>query len=285
MNWMAPITYFAKRFIAGEALPEALKVIRKLNRIGFFTTFDHLGESVTNKDQALNATDMYLKMLNALDKMSLDKNISVKLSQIGIDIDLDFCEENLRKILIKAGKIDAFVRIDMEGSDYTTRTLDMIRKLHKDHKNIGAVLQAMLIRTHEDVLNMLDKNISMRLCKGAYKEPADIALQKTNEIRNQYISLAKSLLLSGIYHGIATHDEAIIKTIQQFSKEHMISKDNFEFQMLMGMQRRLAKKLIAEGYRVRIYVPFGSHWLPYMLRRLRERKENVWFIVKHLFER
>lgn len=281
---MKIISFLARRFIAGQTLFEALDVIRVLNKNGLFTTFDHLGESVNSIDETKKATNIYLSMLDALQREGLDKNISVKLTQIGLDISTDLCRQNLEAILTAAKNIGAFVRIDMEGSDYTTPTLDIIKSLHGRYNNVGAVLQAMLRRTPDDAMNLIQSNISIRLCKGAYKEPANIAFQNINEIRKQYLSLSKRLITSGIYNGIATHDDHLIEELKRFVLQQNVSKDAFEFQMLYGMRRKLQNSLIKDGWRVRIYVPYGTHWLPYMLRRLRERKENVWFFVKNFFK-
>lgn len=274
---------FAKKFIAGTKLDEALKFSAQLKSKGVNTTLDHLGEDVTNKEDARIAADQYIVMLKALKEKNLDKNVSLKLSQIGLKLDQNFCYENLKRIMDMAEKVGGFVRIDMEGSDTTTKSLDIISKIKRTRAvPIGIVLQAMLKRTPNDLVRLLDQDITVRLCKGAYKEPAHIAFQDMRDIRKQYIALAKRLITSGQFHGIATHDPILVEEIIKFAREQKISSDKFEFQMLLGIREKLQKKIIERGFKLRIYVPFGRAWLPYTWRRLRERKENIWFVVKSL---
>jgi proline dehydrogenase len=275
---------FARRFIAGITLTDALKTVSRLSRAGFHTTLDHLGEDVENKEEASEAANEYLIMLRALGERGLEKNVSLKLSQMGLGIDKNFCLQNLKSIVSAAETVGGFVRVDMEGSPTTDDTLDIIRSTKTSHNTpAGIVLQAMLKRTPDDLINMLENKITIRLCKGAYKENSEIAFTKMNDIRREFIALAKRLLTSGMYHGIATHDPKIISEIRRFAQEHGISKNSFEFQMLLGIRTRLQKKLVANGYRVRIYVPFGRSWLAYSLRRLREKKENLWFFASGFF--
>lgn len=277
---------FARRFIAGTTLSQALAVAAKLKSEGFATTVDHLGENVTSAADASRATEQYLVILKALKERGLDRNVSVKLSQLGVLIDRELCAKNLERIVAAAEEINGFVRVDMEGSNLTSAIIDQVKRAKKNRVTpVGVALQAMLKRTPEDEIGLLEKNTGIRLCKGAYKEPAEIAHQGAENVRREYGALAKRLLTSGIYHGIATHDVDMIEETLQFAKAQNISADRFEFQMLLGIRRRFAQRLIAEGWRVRIYIPFGNAWLPYMLRRLRERKENVWFVLKNLFVR
>lgn len=277
---------FAKRFVAGITLSEALKAVRRIEDSGFHTTLDYLGESVTTREEALAATEKYEVILRALKERSLETFVSVKLTQLGLDIDKAFCIENLGRIARVAEEVKGFVRVDMEGSPETEATLEAIRAIRTNRSvPIGGVLQAMLKRTPEDMVNLMQHEIPIRLCKGAYKEPPAIALRNMQEIRQQYLALAKRLILSGQYHAIATHDPWLVDRIKIFAKEQGIDASRFEFQMLLGIRPRLQRRIKNEGYRVRIYVPFGHAWLPYMLRRLRERKENMLFFVKHLFIR
>ena len=274
---------FVKRFVGGETLEEALAALKNLKAQGFFTTLDFLGESVRNEKEAQAATEEYIQSLKALKKEGLDCNISVKLTQLGLRIDENFTFENFMKIAKAAFEVGGFVRIDMEDSPYTAQTLRLVARVHKHHANVGAVLQGMLRRTPEDLVEMLKEKIRIRLCKGAYKEPPSIAFPDKQDVNRQYVTLMKRLLTSGIYHGIATHDEKIIEEAKRFAIQENISKDAFEFQMLLGIRNRFAKRLVDEGWKVRIYVPYGDFWFPYMTRRLSERKENIWFVIKNLF--
>lgn len=277
---------FARRFIAGTTLAEALDVTASLKAKGFLTTLDHLGESVASTREATAAADQYIIMLRALKERGLDRNVSLKLTQMGLSIDPTLCFENVKKIVAATEASQSFVRIDMEGSDVAQATLDMVVHLKQTRNTpIGIVLQAMLKRTPMDMVSLLERGISIRLCKGAYREPANVAWQQMVEIRHQYAALAKRLITSSGYHGIATHDPALISEIKAFAKTHKIAPDQFEFQMLLGIRPSLQKQIVAEGWRLRLYVPFGKAWLPYTWRRIRERKENLWFAVKSMFQR
>jgi len=278
------ITFFARRWIAGLTLSHALDVVEQLNRRGFHTTLDHLGEDVTNEAEANTSTDQYIAILHGLKERNLDRNVSVKLTQLGLAIDPDLCAKNLGRIVSAAVEVGGFVRVDIEGSQWTTKTFDVVKKVRTNVSPVGAAVQAMLKRSPDDVAALIDRDTPIRLCKGAYKEPADIAHLKHEDIVKHYIALMKRMLTSGIYHGIATHDEEIIEATKKFAKENKVGSDAFEFQMLMGMRRKLQQQLIDDGWRLRIYVPFGKRWLPYMLRRLREKRENFWFFVSHLFK-
>lgn len=282
----ALITPFAKRFAAGTTLAEAIEVVKRLEDQGFRTTLDHLGESVQSRDEAIRATEKYIVILKALKEKNLDTFVSVKLTQLGLDIDRELCVSNLKRIVEAAEKAKGFVRVDMEGSDETTATLEIIKELKTNRSvPLGAVLQAMLLRTPDDVMELMKREIPIRLCKGAYKEPAEIALQDMVEIRREFLSLAKRLMTAGGPPAIATHDIWLIDRVKAFAEKQGIDRTHFEFQMLYGIRRRLQRKIRDDGYAIRIYVPFGRAWLPYMWRRLRERKENMFFFVKHLFVR
>lgn len=280
MNILFP---FAKRFIAGQTLEAALPVVKRLHDEGFATTLDILGESVTNPDEARAAADEYCATLNILKERGLDVNMSLKLTQLGLDIGDELCFDNVAKILVEAGRLNGFIRVDMEGSKYTQKTLDMVHRWHGIYSKAGAVIQTMFRRSPKDVEDLLEKHIGIRLCKGAYKEPPDIAFPDKRDVDKQYEVLMKRLLGSGIYHGIATHDSKLIDKAKDFAASYGIGRDKFEFQMLMGIRRDLQHALIKDGWRVRVYVPYGRAWLPYVLRRMRERKENFWFVVKNLF--
>ena len=280
---MSFLLIFAKRFIAGQTLEEALPVVERLHNEGFGTTLDILGESVTNPNEARIVADEYCRILRELNKRGLETNMSLKLTQLGLDISNDLCFDNVAKILIEAGKTDGFIRVDMEGSAYTQKTLDMVKRWHVIYPNVGTVLQAMLRRTPQDVEGLLEEKTGVRLCKGAYKEPSDVAYQDKRDVDSQYEALMERLMASGIYHGIATHDERLIKKALAFAASYGIEKDKFEFQMLLGIRRDLQRQLLKDGWRVRIYVPYGRAWLQYTLRRLRERKENLLFVIKNLF--
>ena len=282
---MSFLFWFAKRFIAGCTLAQAINVLHSLKVKGFLTTVDHLGENVSNTEEAKQAADVYIEIINTLKKNRLENNVSVKLTQIGLDISRELCLENLKRVAEVARNANGFVRVDIEGSKYTSSTLDLVKEVKEMGLPVGAAVQAMLRRTPSDVVGLLENEITMRLCKGAYKEPVDIAYQKKDEVDRQYIALMKRLLTSGIYHGIATHNEKIISETKTFIKENRLKRDSFEFQMLLGIRPFLQEQLIANGWRLRIYVPYGNAWLPYVIRRLRERKENVWFVLKNLFRK
>ena len=281
---MSIITFFARRWIAGLTLAHALDVVEQLNRRGFFTTLDHLGEDVTNKEEADTSTDQYIAILHALKERNLDRNVSIKLTQLGLAIDPELCAKNLRRIVSAAVEVGGFVRVDIEGSQWTTKTFDVVKMVKTNVAPVGAAVQAMLMRSPDDVANLIDRDIPNRLSKVGYKESSMIAHQKHADTVKYYIALMKRMLTSGIYHGIATHDEEIIGAAKRFAEENHIARDAFEFQMLMGMRRKLQKNLIDDGWRLRIYVPFGKRWLPYMLRRLHEKRENMWFFISHLFK-
>lgn len=275
---------FAKRFIAGTTLSEALAVVSRLKSEGFLTTLDHLGEDVANVVESSASAEQYVVMLKALKERGCDRNVSLKLTQIGLRVDRGLCAKNLGRIVECAEEMGGFVRVDMEGSDMTDITLDIVSGVKKNRATpVGCVLQAMLRRTPADLVTAIERDTTVRLCKGAYKELAAIAYHNMRDIKRQYVSLAKRLITSNLYHGIATHDKTIIKEIAAFARENKISPENFEFQMLFGIKPKLQKKILAEGFKIRIYVPFGRAWLPYTWRRMRERKENLWFVVKNLF--
>ena len=278
MNILYP---FAKRFIAGEDLPTAMKSIQSLQTSGYLSTVDILGENTHRRDQAEQAQKSYLDLLNQVDKESLPMDLSLKVTQMGLDIDWELCKKNISEILNAAS--GHTVRFDIEGSDYTKQTINLCIELHETYRNLGQALQAYLYRTGGDVERLLDQGISIRLCKGAYKESATNAWTSMEDIRANFLTLAKVILKEGFLPAIATHDEYILTEILEFVKKENISPKSFYFEMLYGVRRDIHKALLDKGYQVRIYVPYGKSWLPYTLRRLTEKKGNILFVMRHLF--
>ncbi len=273
----------AWRFVAGEILDDAVRAVREANRLGIRGTLDLLGENTLSREDALNATREVVAMLDRLHAEKVGCNVSVKLTQLGLDLDAGFCEENLSRIVGRAAEYGSFVRVDMEDSHYTQRTLDIVFRVHGQMKNVGTVLQACLYRTEEDVTRLLAAGVSIRLCKGAYLEPSSVAFKKKRDTDANFLKLTRRLLESGIYHAIATHDEAIIREAKEFVRTKAIQKDRFEFQMLYGVRRDLQQLLVQEGYGMRVYIPYGKRWYPYFMRRLAERPANVLFILRNFF--
>jgi len=276
--------FLARRFVAGVDVESAIRVVRGLNENGLHATLDLLGENVRDRGQAERAVEAYATLLDRIATAGIDSDISVKLTQLGLDISEHFCEENMRRLLSRAAERRNFVWIDMEGSAYTQRTLDLFFRLFRTHPNVGVAIQAYLHRSEEDARRLADVGARVRVCKGAYKEPKTIAYRRMRDIRRNFLRLAEILFERGSEPAIATHDEQLIEAVQRLARERGITPDRFEFQMLYGIRPRLQERLVRQGYRVRIYVPFGTHWFPYFYRRLRERKENVWFVLKNLFE-
>lgn len=272
------------RFVAGDNIPEAVEAIRQLNRKRISATFDHLGESISSEAETRAEVAEYVRLLDEIDRNALDSNVSVKLTQLGLDIDPELCYENTRALVEDARRHQNFVRIDMEDSPRTDATLDIFRRLRSEFDNVGIVIQSYLYRSEEDIRDLLAIGARIRLCKGAYKEPESVAWPDKADVDANYIKLMKMLLDSPIYHGIATHDEKMIAATRQYAAERAIGSDHYEFQMLYGIRRDLQEKLIAEGYRMRVYVPYGDAWYPYFMRRLAERPANVWFILKNLMK-
>jgi proline dehydrogenase len=273
----------ATRFVAGETLEEALSVARKLNSEGITVTLDHLGESVNSLDEAAAARDVYLRALDALHSTGVQGNLSLKLTQFGLDLSEDECRSNVERLVSRASEIGNFVRVDMESSQYTDRTLSLVRDLFAKRHAVGTVIQAYLYRSKADVEDLCERRIRVRLCKGAYLEPAAAAFPKKQDVDDNYVELMKILLAHGTYPAIATHDERMIAATKMYALQSKIPRDRFEFQMLYGIRRDLQRKLAAEGYRLRLYVPFGKAWYPYYMRRLAERPANVFFILRNLF--
>lgn len=276
-------TGFARRFIAGETIEDAIAAARAVEARGMSHTLDHLGESVRTLSETENATRDYIRIIEKVAEAGLDRNLSLKLTQLGLDVDRAICVDNLRRILAAAERRGFFVRIDMESSQYTTATLEIFELVWKHgSRNVGVVLQSCLYRAGPDLARVNALGARVRLVKGAYREPKDVAYQAKADVDQAYLHLARRLLLEGHYPAIATHDEAILGEVRRFAAEHAIAPDRFEFQMLYGIRRDLQAALSAAGYRMRIYIPFGSEWFPYFMRRLGERPANVWFVVKNL---
>jgi proline dehydrogenase len=271
-----------QRFIAGEQLEPALAAVRDLNRLGITATLDHLGESITSEAATLHEVREYQAALQQLAAAQGNANISVKLTQLGLDIDEQLCLRNTRTLVEAAAEHGNFVRIDMEDSPKTDVTLRLFRTLRAEFANVGIVLQSYLYRTAQDLEDVLSIGSRVRLCKGAYDEGADVAFPEKSDVDANFIKLMQRLLTSGIYHGIATHDEAMIAATKAFVRQENLPLDTFEFQMLFGVRRDLQVRLVQEGYRVRVYVPYGEAWYPYFMRRLAERPANIWFVVKNL---
>ncbi len=272
---------FARRFVAGETVTEALAAVRELNAKGITASLDLLGESVSTEREARNARDEYLQLLDRIHESKLDANVSVKLTAMGLDIDHELNVAIMQDILGRARQYETFVRIDMEASSYTDVTLDLFeQRLYPAYKaNVGVVLQSYLYRTFADVEQMNTLRARVRLCKGAYKEPAKVAYPDKRDVDANYVKCMRELMLKGNYPGIATHDPAMINEAKRWAKEQGIAAERFEFQMLYGIRRDLQESLVKEGYRVRCYVPFGTQWYPYLMRRLAERPANVAFIT------
>jgi proline dehydrogenase len=271
----------SRRFVAGEKLEEAISVARTLNTAGMHVSLDHLGENVTVEQEAKSAARDFRGILDAIKSSGIDANISVKLTALGLDISRDLCEQNVRDILEHAQERQIFVRIDMEGSAYTEQTVDITLRMHQRFEHVGTVIQSCLYRSKKDVEQLVAQGVRVRLVKGAYKEPKTLAFQKKSEVDHNYEQLMLLLLLKGNYPALATHDEAVINAACRYARDHGISKDAFEFQMLYGIRRDLQAKLESQGYNVRIYVPYGSQWYPYLMRRMAERPANLVFVMSN----
>ena len=273
----------SSRFVAGETLEDALRVGRRINSEGIGLTLDHLGESITSLAEASQARDVYLHTLEAIHENSVRGNVSLKLTQFGLDHSSTECRQNVARLAEAAAKLGSFVRIDMESSEYTDRTLDLVEDLHSSYGCVGTVIQAYLYRSRKDVERLCVRRIPIRLCKGAYLEPASVAFPKKSDVDRNFIDLMKLLLDTGAYPAIATHDERMIEQTEAYAAQKGIDREHFEFQMLYGIRRDLQRRLVADGYRLRLYVPFGKAWYPYLMRRLAERPANVFFLARHFF--
>ncbi len=280
-----PITkQLADRFVAGESVLEAVEAVRQLNGRGIRATLDVLGESVTTRNGARRAADNYLRLLDVIAEAGVDSNVSLKLSQMGLDVDPELCRDSMLRILDRAEAHASFVRIDMEDSAHTQPTLDLFTGLYAVHQNVGVVIQAYLYRSRQDVEDLIARGARVRLCKGAYAEPASVAYPRKEDVDRAYAELMEQLMLRGNYPAIATHDEKLIDRAVQFAERLGVDRSTFEFQMLYGVRRDLQEKLAREGYNVRVYVPFGREWFPYFMRRMAERPANLGFVLTNLFQ-
>lgn len=292
-----PLRHFAERsavgrrlsgrFVAGTEIADAVRATETVNRSGMSVSIDNLGENVTNAEEARHSARLYHDILDAIAAKNLNANISLKLTHMGLDIDEKLARDLVSGLVAQAAALNppGFVRVDMEGSPYTQRTLDFVRELHRapgNQNSVGTVIQSYLKRSERDVEDLLSEGIRIRLCKGAYKEAASIAFENKADVDANYVKLMKVLMKSGIYHGLATHDESIIRQAQAFATAENISRDAFEFQMLYGIRRDLQNSLVRGGWRMRVYIPFGTEWYPYFMRRLGERPANALFIARNL---
>ena len=287
---IGPTRRSAHRFVAGDTLADAIEVVRRLNATGLEVTFDHLGESVTDETGARQATQAYFEVMDAIAENGVRATVSLKLTQLGLDIRESLCVENLRSILERAQATHNHITIDMESTDYTDAALKVYRTLREDFDNVGIVIQAYLYRSETDMKALAQEGAFVRLCKGAYKEPPDRAFPDKADVDANYVRLTQVFLTpearaAGAYLGIATHDEKMIDAAKAFISAHDVPYDTFEFQMLYGIRPRLQEQLNDDGFKVRIYVGFGTEWYPFFMRRLAERPANVWFVLSNFFRR
>lgn len=271
----------SRRFVAGEQLDEAIQAARVLNQRGVQVALDHLGENVADEKEARAAAQDYINALEKIKKTGIDANISIKLTALGLDISQELCEQNVRAILKHAQDYGIFVCIDMEGSAYTERTVDITQRMHQQFEHVGTVIQSYLYRSRKDVEQLITQGVRMRLVKGAYKEPKTVAYQSKSDVDHNYVQLMILLLARGNFPAIATHDEPIISAACKYVRDHGISRDAFEFQMLYGIRRDRQEKLVRQGYHMRVYVPYGSQWYPYLMRRMAERPANLVFVMSN----
>jgi proline dehydrogenase len=274
------------RFVAGDTIDEAITFIREINAEGCSATFDHLNESVGSADEADNEVVEYLNILAKIDETQINSNVSIKLTQFGLGLDPELAYQNARKVVEEAHRRGNFVRVDMEDSQVTQVTIDIFKRLRSEYglNEVGIVLQSYLRRTYSDAEELVKLPARIRICKGAYNEPPEVAFPDKKDVDENYVRVMQLLLASGTYHGIATHDPKMIDATTNFASKQGIGKDKFEFQMLYGIRRDLQRQLARDGYNVRIYVPYGKHWYPYFMRRLAERPANVWFVLKNMFK-
>jgi proline dehydrogenase len=275
----------SRRFVAGEVVEDAIEATRALNKENMHVSLDHLGENVSDAKEAMSAAQDYIAILDCVKQASVDANISIKLTALGLDISQELCEQNVCRILEHAQQVPIFVRIDMEGSAYTEQTVDITLRMHKQYEHVGTVIQSCMHNSKKDVEQLIAQGVRVRLVKGAYKEPKMVAFQQKSEVDHNFIRLMTMLLQRGNYPAIATHDEAIINATCKFARDNGISKSAFEFQMLYGIRRDLQEKLVNQGYNMRIYVPYGSQWYPYLMRRMAERPANLLFVMSNAIRR
>ncbi len=281
-----PFKKLTTRFVAGETIEEAVEAIRLISADGCTASFDHLNESVTGQAEAEAEVREYLQILKQIDDTGIHSNVSIKLTQFGLEIDPELAYQNARRVVEDAARRGNFVRVDMEGSNVTQATLDVFKRLRGEFglNDVGVVLQSYLYRTLADAQELLKLPARIRICKGAYNEPPEVAYPGKKDVDENYVRVMKLLLSSGIYHGIATHDPNMIDATIDHAQKEGIGKEAFEFQMLYGVRRDLQTRLAREGYNMRVYVPYGKHWYPYFMRRLAERPANIWFVMRNLLK-
>ena len=274
------------RFVAGETIDEAVAAIRDINREGCSASFDHLNESVANAAEAEAEVREYLRILDQIDQTKINSNISIKLTQFGLELDPELAYHNARTVVAEAARRGHFVRVDMESSAVTQVTIDIFKRLRAEFglNDVGIVLQSYLRRTYDDAVDLLKIPARIRICKGAYMEPPEVAFPDKQDTDKNYLRVMELLLKSGVYHGVATHDPKMIEGTLRFVKQEKIPRETFEFQMLYGVRRDLQRQLAREGFNMRVYVPYGKHWYPYFMRRLAERPANIWFVMKNLLK-
>ena len=274
------------RFVAGETIEEAVAAIRELNAEGCTASFDHLNESVPSPAEAEAEVREYLDILARIDETGIKSNVSIKLTQFGLELDPELAYKNARVVVADAARRGNFVRVDMEASSVTQQTIDIFKRLRAEFglNDVGIVLQSYLRRTYDDAVDLLKLPARIRICKGAYNEPPEVAFPDKKDVDENYVRVVQLLLSSGIYHGIATHDPKMIAATIDFAARNGIGKESFEFQMLYGVRRDLQRQLAKDGYNMRVYVPYGKHWYPYFMRRLAERPANIWFVLKNLLK-
>ena len=278
------VRYFAGRYIAGETIEDAKRTVRQLNREGVCATLDVLGEDITTREEAITSLNRSNEVLHTIAREKLDSNLSIKLTSLGLKLDKSFCVDNVREIMKVAAGYGTFVRVDMEDSTCTTDTIDVFCTLHREYQNIGLVVQSYLYRTEADVKALLPEKTNFRLCKGIYKESKDIAFQSREAVQQNYIKLLKTMLENGCYVGIATHDSVLVDAAYEMIRTMKLRKDQYEFQMLLGVRPELRRKLVADGHKVRLYVPFGEYWYGYSTRRFKENPEIAGYVFKALFK-
>ena len=284
-NWVtsnATTRRMSRRFVAGETLDDAIVAAWECQRAGMMSTLDHLGENVATVTDAQRARDAYIEIFDRIADEGLHANVSCKLTQLGLDLNTEFCEGLVMSIVERAARYESFLRVDMEGSLYTQRTIDVVKRARAQSPAIGTVIQSYLYRSTQDVQDLLAYGCRIRLCKGAYKEPEEVAFRRKADVDGNYTRLMRMLLASGFYHGIATHDPKMIAATIRWAAEKNITKDDFEFQMLYGVRTDLQRRLVRDGYRLRIYIPYGKDWFPYFMRRLAERPANLGFFLRNL---
>lgn len=288
-DFAARFRFFKKltsRFVAGETLDEVIPYIRELNGENCTASFDHLNESVDNESEANREVEEYLKILDGIDRAQLRSNVSIKLTQFGLGLDPELAYRNARRVVEDAQRRGNFVRVDMEGSNVTQVTIDIFKRLRSEFglNDVGIVLQSYLYRTYADAQELIKLPARIRICKGAYNEPPEVAFPDKKDVDDNYVKVMQLLLSSGIYHGIATHDPKMIDATIDFATKEGIGKEKYEFQMLYGVRRDLQRQLARDGFNMRVYVPYGKHWYPYFMRRLAERPANIWFVMKNMLK-